>query len=220
MGIVCACQCSKKLRRPGAAVATIYGEPLIDLQSAIGWKIDEQMLAAHVYEVFIILNATEPVMVSNQVLTDEYFAGSPERRRNDETATPVVKRWQDERSVCDLFDAGEIRRCSAAAFTDVDARMAATREGSSASKRCVGDVAPGPDHFRGRAMTNRVGMSRIGATRVGTSRTGFVSGVMRGAGEAVAGKEAQDCERQKGRDWGVQTHHDFRRRGTPEHFLQ
>jgi hypothetical protein len=216
VGIVCAGQCSKKLRRPGAAVATIYGEPLIDLQSAIDWKIDEQMLAAHVYKVFIILNATEPVMVSNQVLTDEYFVGPPERRRNDETATPVVKRWQNDRSVCDLFDAGEIRQCTAANFADVDARMAATRSGASPRGCCcrIGDMAPGPDHFRGRAM-----MSRIGTSRIGTSRTGFVSGVMRGAGEAVAGKEAQDCERQKGRDWGVQTHHDFRRRGTPEQFL-
>lgn len=65
VGIVCAGQCSKKLRRPRATVATICGEPLIDLQSAIGRKIDEQMLAAHVDEVLIVLNATEPVMVSN-----------------------------------------------------------------------------------------------------------------------------------------------------------
>lgn len=52
-----------------------------------------------------------------------------------------------------------------------------------------------------------------------TSATRFVSRAMRGAGETAAGKKAQDCERQKGRDGSVQTHHDFGGAETPEHLL-
>jgi hypothetical protein len=48
---------------------------------------------------------------------------------------------------------------------------------------------------------------------------GLVDEGLRWLGLAVDGKKVQDCKRQKGRDGGVQTHHDFRGRGTPEHFL-
>jgi hypothetical protein len=36
-----------------------------------------------------------------------------------------------------------------------------------------------------------------------------VDRVMRWRGHAVGGEKVQACERQKGRDGGVQTHHDF-----------
>jgi hypothetical protein len=48
---------------------------------------------------------------------------------------------------------------------------------------------------------------------------GLVNAPVRWLGQAVNGKKIQDRKRQKGRDGGVQTHHDFRGRGTPEHFL-
>ena len=41
------------------------------------------------------------------------------------------------------------------------------------------------------------------------SRYVFVDMVMCGLGQTVGWKEIQGCESQKGRDWGVRTHHDF-----------
>lgn len=97
MGIVCASQGGKKLCGPGATVATIYREPLVDLQSAVGWKRHKQAFTAHVDEVLITLNASQSFAVGNLILTNEYLTRAPKRRRNDETATLVVKRRLDDR---------------------------------------------------------------------------------------------------------------------------
>ncbi len=43
--------------------------------------------------------------------------------------------------------------------------------------------------------------------------------MMRRFGEQWGRQERQSCKRQKGLNGGVQTHHDLKRRGTPEHLL-
>lgn len=61
------------------------------------------------------------------------------------------------------------------------------------------------------------GAGWVSLCRVGHNR--LVSAAMRGFGEERGRYEKQGCKRQKGRYFRVQTHREFRRRGTPEQFL-
>ena len=95
--VVGAGQRGEKLSSPGAAVAAIHGEALIDLQSVAGGEGDEEPLIAHVHKVFLALNTIEAIAVSYFILVDQYFVRALERRRNDEAAALVVEGRQDNR---------------------------------------------------------------------------------------------------------------------------
>lgn len=112
VGVVCAGDGSKEFCSPGAAVTTVQGKPLVDLQGVCGRKRDQETFAAQCEEVFIVLNAVEPVTLGYLVLMYEDVVGPSERWRHDEAAAPVVEGWQDDRG-CDLvFDTSQVRSFS------------------------------------------------------------------------------------------------------------
>ncbi len=102
-------QGGEKLRNPGAAVAPVYGKALVDLQGVTGGEGDQQVFAAHVQKIFIVLDAVEAVAVSYPVLTDEDLVRALERRRNDEAAALVVEAGQDDGGCGGLLGAGQLR---------------------------------------------------------------------------------------------------------------
>jgi hypothetical protein len=95
-GVVSAGEISKKTSGPGAAEAAIRREAIVDLHRAIDGEGDEQSLAAHVAEIFVVLDAVEAVTVGDCVLAEKNFAGALERRRNDEAAALVIERGEDD----------------------------------------------------------------------------------------------------------------------------
>jgi hypothetical protein len=97
VGVVSPGQGSKKFCGPRAAVAAVHGKLLVDLQGIRGGKGDQEMFAAQVEKVFIVLNAVEAFALGYLVLVHKDVVGPSERWRNDEAATPVVKGWQKDR---------------------------------------------------------------------------------------------------------------------------
>jgi hypothetical protein len=95
-GVVRPGQCGEELRCPRTAVAAVGREAFIDLQSAVDGHGDEHLLAAHIHEIVVILDAIETVAVGDLVLTQEDFARAFEGWRNDEAATLVVESGQDD----------------------------------------------------------------------------------------------------------------------------
>src|SRR6266851_4868626 len=108
VSVVSASQSGEKLRDPGAAVASIYGKALVDLQGVTFGEGDQQPFAAHVQKIFVVPDAVEAVAVSYLVLTDEDFVRALERWRNDEAAALVVEAGQDDGG-CGLLDTGQLR---------------------------------------------------------------------------------------------------------------
>ncbi len=108
VSVVSASQSGEKLRDPGAAVASIYGKALVDLQGVTFGEGDQQPFAAHVQKIFVVPDAVEAVAVSYLVLMDEDFVRALERWRNDEAAALVVEAGQDDGG-CGLLDTGQLR---------------------------------------------------------------------------------------------------------------
>jgi hypothetical protein len=96
----------EELRGPGTCVAAVDGQALVYLEGAAGRERDEETLAAHGAEVFVVLDAVEAVAVSYLILVDENLVGTFEGRRNDEAAPLVVQGGQNDRSGGDLFNTG------------------------------------------------------------------------------------------------------------------
>jgi hypothetical protein len=69
--VVSPCQGGEELRRPRAAVATVGGKTIIDLERSADWESDDEMLGAHVFEVSVVLDPVEAVAVCDHVLAYE-----------------------------------------------------------------------------------------------------------------------------------------------------
>jgi hypothetical protein len=98
MSIVSTGQRSEKLCRPGATIAAIQRQALIDLQGVIGRKRDQKPIVAHLQDIFVIAYAIETIPVSDLILMNENLVGPFERWRNNETSTLVIQAGQDDRS--------------------------------------------------------------------------------------------------------------------------
>jgi hypothetical protein len=108
MGVVGACQGGEKLRNPGAAVAPVGGKAIVDLQGVTGRERNQQTLAAHLQNIFVVPDAVEAVAVSYLVLTDQDLVRALERWRDDEAAALVVEAGQDDGGCGRLFHAGQL----------------------------------------------------------------------------------------------------------------
>ena len=137
--------------------------------------------------------------------------GPSERWRNDEAATAVVEGWQDDRGRGLVFNTSQVRSFGGSGEGDcVDRAIPiAPRIGELGFDVCRGSgaLAGGVRWLGGGYAMGRSG------------DRGLVPVAVRRAGHAEGRKEIQSCECQKGRDGGVRTHQRFRRRGTPEQFL-
>lgn len=96
-GVVRAAQVDEEAGGPGAAVAPVQGEPLIDVESVTDWEGEEHALRTHDLEAVVILDADEPVTIGSLVLVEEDLAGAEEGSGYDEAAALVIEGWKDER---------------------------------------------------------------------------------------------------------------------------
>ncbi len=64
-------KCGEKLRGPGAAIAAICWEAVIDLEGSTGGESEEHSLAAHVDDVTIVANAVKALAVRDLILTQQ-----------------------------------------------------------------------------------------------------------------------------------------------------
>ena len=96
-GVVGAGQVGEKLGGPGAAVAAVYGEAVVDLQGCAGrggttrlWRRRSRMSSSS-------LDAVEAFAVGDFVLMEEDLVRAFERAWDDELAALVIERRQDDR---------------------------------------------------------------------------------------------------------------------------
>lgn len=109
----------KKLCRPGPTVATVSRQTLVYYEGAIGGDGYEELLVAEVEDVIIVLDAVETIAVGNLVLTQQNLVGALQWAGDDEAATLVVERWQDDRCGGHLLHRGE-RRAIGCRSNDTD----------------------------------------------------------------------------------------------------
>ena len=62
-------------------------------------------MIAHVEQVIVILDATQAIMIGDQILVNENLVRAFEGWRDDETATLVVERRKDDGGGGRVFDA-------------------------------------------------------------------------------------------------------------------
>lgn len=105
---MCTGKIGEETSGPGAAEAAIRREAIVDLHRAIDGEGDEHSVAAHVAEIFVVLDTIKTVAVSNFVLTQKNLASAFEGRGDDETATFVIERRQDNWSRGHCFRAFQL----------------------------------------------------------------------------------------------------------------
>ena len=107
--VVGAGKIGEELRGPGAAVAAVDGEAVVDVEGVADRETYEQLLIAHVEEVVVVLDAVQAVAVGHLILVDENLVGAFESGRHDEAATLVVERGQDDGGGGLVLDAFKLR---------------------------------------------------------------------------------------------------------------
>jgi hypothetical protein len=107
--VVIAAEVGEELCGPGAAEAPVIGEAVVDAKRIVGGDGHEHAFGAHAVEVGVVLHAAEAVLVGEGVLPDEDLVGAEERSGDDETASVVVKGWEDDGTGGGILNAGQLR---------------------------------------------------------------------------------------------------------------
>lgn len=108
-GVVRAGQVVEELGGPGAAVAAVGREPLVDDEGGADRDGDQHVLLPHEVDVVVVLYAIKAFTVGNLILAEQDLVRAFERWRHDETSALVVERGKNCRSRGYFFDGGQLR---------------------------------------------------------------------------------------------------------------
>ncbi len=100
---------TEELRGPGAGVASVEGEAIVDGECGAGGEGDEHAPFPHGIEVGVILYAAETVLIGHLILVEENGVRADEGGGHEETAVLVVKTWKRERFHGGVGDGGKLR---------------------------------------------------------------------------------------------------------------